>query len=103
MGSSVGPALAEELISQLGNEGIAIQGVDYSATIESNASMGADVSLQGVYRVIQTFAHRLRSGRSGTGQTRAAGSAKLSEYEDCNLGLFSRSNRLSLCRSARRS
>lgn len=44
MGSSVGPALAKELISQLGSDGVAIQGVDYSATIESNISMGADVS-----------------------------------------------------------
>ena len=42
MGSSVGPALAQELISELGNDGVAIQGVDYSATIESNLSMGQD-------------------------------------------------------------
>lgn len=42
MGSSVGPALAQALISALGADGVAIQGVDYSATIGSNISMGAD-------------------------------------------------------------
>lgn len=42
MGSSVGPALAKQLISSLGSNGVAIQGVDYSATIESNLSMGKD-------------------------------------------------------------
>ena len=33
MGSTVGPALAKELIRRLGNTGVAIQGVDYAATI----------------------------------------------------------------------
>jgi len=42
MGSSVGPALAKQLISQLGNSGVAIQGVEYPATIESNISMGSE-------------------------------------------------------------
>jgi hypothetical protein len=42
MGSTVGPALAKALISKLGNDGVVIQGVDYSATIASNASGGAD-------------------------------------------------------------
>ncbi|KAK5136775.1 hypothetical protein LTR08_002071 [Meristemomyces frigidus] len=41
MGSSVGPALAKELISQLGASGVAIQGVDYTASIESNVYMGS--------------------------------------------------------------
>ncbi|KAK6437236.1 hypothetical protein LTR95_006566 [Oleoguttula sp. CCFEE 5521] len=41
MGSSVGPALAKALISQLGASGVAIQGVDYEATIASNANMGS--------------------------------------------------------------
>lgn len=43
MGSSVGPALAKALIQEFGAENVAVQGVDdYSATIESNASMGSD-------------------------------------------------------------
>ena len=42
MGSSVGPALAKSLISSVGSSGIAIQGVDYPATIESNISMGSE-------------------------------------------------------------
>lgn len=42
MGSSVGPALAKQLISSLGASGVAIQGVDYPATIESNISMGSE-------------------------------------------------------------
>ncbi len=42
MGSTVGPALAKALISTLGADGVAVQGVDYSATIESNISQGAD-------------------------------------------------------------
>lgn len=42
MGSSVGPALAKSLISSLGSSGVAIQGVDYPATIESNISMGSE-------------------------------------------------------------
>lgn len=42
MGSTVGPALAKQLISSLGADGVAIQGVDYPATIESNISMGSE-------------------------------------------------------------
>jgi len=40
MGSSVGPALAKALISSQGASGVAIQGVDYTATIESNIDQG---------------------------------------------------------------
>jgi cutinase len=42
MGSSVGPALARQLISTQGAGGVAVQGVDYPATIESNISMGSE-------------------------------------------------------------
>lgn len=42
MGSTVGPALAKALISALGNDGVAIQGVEYPATIGSNISMGSE-------------------------------------------------------------
>lgn len=42
MGSTVGPALAKALISSLGESGVAIQGVDYEASIESNISMGKE-------------------------------------------------------------
>ena len=42
MGSTVGPALAKQLISSLGASQVAVQGVNYDATIESNASMGSD-------------------------------------------------------------
>lgn len=42
MGSTVGPALAKALISALGSDGVAIQGVEYPATIESNISMGSE-------------------------------------------------------------
>ena len=41
-GSSVGPALASALESALGADGVAIQGVDYEATIASNANMGRE-------------------------------------------------------------
>ncbi|KAK1066314.1 hypothetical protein LTR33_011621 [Friedmanniomyces endolithicus] len=40
MGSSVGPALAKALISSQGASGVAIQGVSYTATIESNIDQG---------------------------------------------------------------
>lgn len=40
MGSSVGPAIAKVLESELGADGVAIQGVDYEATIASNAQQG---------------------------------------------------------------
>ncbi|KAI6840773.1 hypothetical protein KC367_g4254 [Hortaea werneckii] len=42
MGSTVGPALAKALISALGSDRVAIQGVEYPATIESNISMGSE-------------------------------------------------------------
>lgn len=42
MGSSVGPSLAKALISALGNDGVAIQGVDYTASIASNVKMGSE-------------------------------------------------------------
>lgn len=38
MGATVGPALAKSLISSLGNSGVAIQGVDYIASIEVSVS-----------------------------------------------------------------
>lgn len=41
MGSSVGPALAKKLISDLGSSKVAIQGVDYTASIASNADLGS--------------------------------------------------------------
>ena len=41
MGSTVGPALAKALIKTQGASGVAVQGVDYTATIASNAQMGA--------------------------------------------------------------
>ncbi|KAK0944799.1 hypothetical protein LTR29_003612 [Friedmanniomyces endolithicus] len=40
MGSSVGPAVAKALISSQGASGVAIQGVSYTATIESNIDQG---------------------------------------------------------------
>lgn len=40
MGNSVGPALAKSLIKSL-NGNVAIQGVDYTASIASNAELGA--------------------------------------------------------------
>jgi len=39
-GSSVGPSIAKFLTSSLGADGVAIQGVDYEATIASNVQMG---------------------------------------------------------------
>ncbi|KXL48981.1 carbohydrate esterase family 5 protein, partial [Acidomyces richmondensis BFW] len=42
MGETVGPALAKQLISDLGADKVAIQGVDYPATIESNISLGSE-------------------------------------------------------------
>ncbi|KAL1586510.1 hypothetical protein WHR41_05288 [Cladosporium halotolerans] len=42
MGSSVGPAIASALTDSLGDDGVAIQGVDYEATIASNANMGRE-------------------------------------------------------------
>ncbi|KAF2772421.1 alpha/beta-hydrolase [Teratosphaeria nubilosa] len=41
MGNSVGPALAQKLISTLGADKMAIQGVTYTASIESNVEMGS--------------------------------------------------------------
>lgn len=42
MGASVGPAIASALTDSLGDDGVAIQGVDYEATIASNANMGRE-------------------------------------------------------------
>lgn len=42
MGSSVGPALANQLISSLGRDRVSVQGVDYTASIYSNALRGSD-------------------------------------------------------------
>ena len=42
MGNSVGPALAKALIKSLGAGKVAVQGVEYPATIESNVSMGSE-------------------------------------------------------------
>lgn len=42
MGSSVGPAIASALESSLGADGVAVQGVDYEATIASNALQGRE-------------------------------------------------------------
>jgi hypothetical protein len=39
-GSSVGPSIAKALTSSLGANGVAIQGVDYEATIASNIQQG---------------------------------------------------------------
>jgi hypothetical protein len=41
-GSSVGPALASALEKALGADGVAIQGVDYEASIASNINQGRD-------------------------------------------------------------
>ena len=41
MGSVIGPPLAKALIKKLGATGVAIQGVDYTASIASNALMGS--------------------------------------------------------------
>lgn len=41
MGESVGPAVAKKLISLLGKNGVAIQGVKYTASIASNVEMGS--------------------------------------------------------------
>lgn len=41
MGETVGPALAKKLISDLGASGVAIQGVDYTASIASNIELGS--------------------------------------------------------------
>ena len=41
MGESVGPALAKKLVSTLGANGVAIQGVTYTASIASNIEMGS--------------------------------------------------------------
>lgn len=41
MGETVGPALAKKLISMLGASGVAIQGVDYTASIASNVDLGS--------------------------------------------------------------
>jgi hypothetical protein len=40
-GSSVGPSVAKYLTSSLGADGVAIQGVDYTASIASNVQMGS--------------------------------------------------------------
>jgi cutinase len=40
-GSSVGPSLASALEKSLGADGVAVQGVDYTASIASNAQMGS--------------------------------------------------------------
>ena len=42
MGSSIGPALAKQLIASLGAAQISVQGVDYTATIQSNALRGSE-------------------------------------------------------------
>lgn len=39
MGETVGPALAKQLISSLGASQVAVQGVDYPATIEVRNSL----------------------------------------------------------------
>ncbi|GAB7329180.1 hypothetical protein MBLNU13_g01000t1 [Cladosporium sp. NU13] len=41
MRSSVGPALVKQLIASLGASKISVQGVDYTATIQSNALRGS--------------------------------------------------------------
>jgi len=41
MGSSVGPALAKQLIASLGASKVSVQGVDYDATLQSNALRGS--------------------------------------------------------------
>lgn len=42
MGSTVGPALAKQLISPLGASKVSVQGVDYEATVSSNALRGSE-------------------------------------------------------------
>jgi cutinase len=42
MGSTVCPAVAKALISAQGSGGVAVQGVNYAATIESNISGGSE-------------------------------------------------------------
>ena len=42
MGSSVGPALAKQLIASLGASKVSVQGVDYTATIQSNVLRGSE-------------------------------------------------------------
>lgn len=42
MGSSVGPALAKQLITSLGAGRVSVQGVDYTATVASNANRGSE-------------------------------------------------------------
>lgn len=42
MGSIIGPPLYTSLQSQLGSENVAAQGVDYDASIEGNAELGAN-------------------------------------------------------------
>lgn len=41
MGSSVGPALANQLIKSLTKDRVSVQGVDYTATVASNAYRGS--------------------------------------------------------------
>lgn len=42
MGSSTGLALAKQLIASLGSSKVSVQGVDYTATIQSNALCGSE-------------------------------------------------------------
>jgi triacylglycerol esterase/lipase EstA (alpha/beta hydrolase family) len=42
MGSSIGPALAKQLIASLGASKVSVQGIDYTATIQSNALRGSE-------------------------------------------------------------
>lgn len=42
MGSSVGPALANQLIKSLGRDRVSVQGVDYTASVASNALRGSE-------------------------------------------------------------
>lgn len=42
MGSSVGPALAQQLTTSLGKGRVSVQGVDYTATVASNANRGSE-------------------------------------------------------------
>ncbi|KAM0723824.1 hypothetical protein Q7P37_000814 [Cladosporium fusiforme] len=42
MGSSVGPALANQLIKTLGRDRVSVQGVDYTATVNSNVLRGSE-------------------------------------------------------------
>jgi cutinase len=41
MGETVGPALAKKLISDLGASKLAVQGVNYDASIASNVELGS--------------------------------------------------------------